>query len=100
MAPENSGKPKELSELRNEVKATYQEVRDQVRMGDILLFQGNMALSHAIRWASHGLYSHCALVAPAWDQRILVMQAEMSGVEIVPASHAVDPYDGLVDWWA
>ena len=93
-------KPIRLSDLRTEVKAQYRDVRSHIRIGDLLLFQGKMSLSRLICWASHGLYSHAALVAPAWNDRVLVMQAELFGVEIVPVSHAVDRYDGRVEWWA
>lgn len=78
----------------------YWDVRDKIREGDLLLFQGDRTLSWVIRWVTHGVYSHSALVVPAWHDRLLVMQAEAHGVEIAPASHAVDRYDGKVDWWA
>jgi hypothetical protein len=92
-----------LSKLRRadqETTLKYSEVRGQINAGDLLLFQGDQALSWVIRWVTHGGYSHSALVVPAWSDRLLVMQAEAQGVEIVPASHAVDQYNGRVDWWA
>jgi hypothetical protein len=105
MKPMNGMSVRQAIDLRalreqDEIRKTYQQVRDEIRLGDILLFQGQVWLSRVIRCLSQGPYSHSALVAPAWGDRVLVMQAEPVGVEIVPASHAVTPYDGLVDWWA
>jgi hypothetical protein len=78
----------------------YLDVRKEIRAGDVLLFQGQGFLSRVIRRVTHGKYSHSALVMPAWHNRLLVMQAEATGVEIAPASKAVDCYPGKVDWWA
>jgi hypothetical protein len=78
----------------------YLDVRKEIRAGDVLLFRGQGFLSRVICWVTHGKYSHSALVMPAWHDRLLVMQAEATGVEISPASKAVDRYAGKVDWWA
>jgi hypothetical protein len=92
-----------LKKLRRPGKETplkYLDVRKQIRAGDVLLFQGEGFLSRVIRRVTHGVYSHSALVMPVWHSRLLVMQAEARGVEIAPASKAVDCYQGKVDWWA
>ena len=43
-------------------------------------------------------YSHCAILA-RWDDRIIAFQADLRGVEILPASTMVCKYQGKVDWW-
>jgi hypothetical protein len=77
----------------------YSDIRDQIRTGDILLFQGQSPLSRLIRWGSGSDYSHAGFTA-WWDHRLLVFQASGRGAEILPVSSAVDAYDGQVDWYA
>lgn len=77
----------------------YSDVRDQIRTGDILLFQGTSLLSRVIRWGSRSVYSHAGFAA-WWDRRLLVFQASGRGAEVLPVSSAVDAYDGQVDWYS
>jgi hypothetical protein len=77
----------------------YSDIRSQIRTGDILLFQGSSSLSRVIRWGSGSDYSHAGFAA-WWDGRLLVFQAAGRGAEVLPASSAVDAYDGQVDWFA
>jgi hypothetical protein len=77
----------------------YTDIRRQIRTGDILLFQGSSPLSRLIRWGSRSAYSHAGFAA-WWDGRLLVFQASGRGAEVLPASSAVDAYDGRVDWFA
>ncbi len=77
----------------------YTDIRSQIRTGDILLFQGSSPLSRVIRWGSGSDYSHAGFAA-WWDGRLLVFQASGRGAEVLPASSAVDAYDGQVDWYA
>jgi hypothetical protein len=77
----------------------YTDIRSQIRTGDILLFQGTSPISRLIRWGSGSDYSHAGFAA-WWDGRLLVFQASGRGAEVLPASSAVDAYDGQVDWFA
>jgi hypothetical protein len=77
----------------------YSDIREQVRTGDVLLFQGTSLLSRVIRWGSGSNYSHAGFAA-WWDRRLLVFQASGRGAEVLPMSSAVDAYDGQVDWFA
>jgi hypothetical protein len=77
----------------------YTDVRSEIATGDILLFQGSSPLSRVIRWGSGSEYSHAGFAA-WWDGRLLVFQASGRGAEVLPASSAVDAYDGQVDWFA
>src|SRR5688500_20257335 len=74
----------------------YTQIRGRIRTGDILLFQGTSPLSRLIRWGSGSEYSHAGFAA-WWDGRLLVFQASGRGAEVLPASSAVDAYDGQVD---
>lgn len=77
---------------------TYQQLRQQIRTGDLLLFRGNRLISGWIESLSDSPYSHCAILA-RWDDRIIAFQADTRGVEILPASTMVCKYQGKVDWW-
>jgi cell wall-associated NlpC family hydrolase len=76
----------------------YHQARSRIQTGDVLLFQGTSRLSRFIRWGSRSAYSHAGM-ALWWNDRLMVVQSANRGVEVLPASTAVDRYDGQVDWW-
>jgi len=77
----------------------YEEIRDRIEDGDIVLFRGTIFLSRVIEQVSQGAYSHCAIAA-SWGERKMILQAElMGGVQAVPFSVAVGTYRGRVDWY-
>ena len=77
----------------------YDEIRDQIQDGDVILFCGTIFLSRVIERVSHGDYSHCAIAAN-WGERKMILQAELvGGVQAVPMSVAVGTYKGRVDWY-
>ena len=78
---------------------SYQDLREQLRTGDLLLFRGNRLLSGVIERLSDSPYSHVAIVA-RWHDRVVAFQADLRGVEVLPASTMVCKYSGKVDWWA
>ena len=78
---------------------TYQDLRHELRTGDLLLFRGNRLISGWIEELSDSPYSHCAILA-RWGERIIAFQADLRGVEILPASTMVCKYQGKVDWWS
>jgi hypothetical protein len=78
---------------------TYQDLREQIRTGDLLLFRGNRLLSNAIERLSDSPYSHVAILA-RWQSRVIAFQADEGGVAILPASKMVCRYQGKVDWWS
>jgi hypothetical protein len=78
---------------------SYQDLREQLQTGDLLLFRGNRLLSGVIERLSDSPYSHVAIVA-RWRERVVAFQADLRGVEVLPASTMVCKYSGKVDWWA
>jgi hypothetical protein len=76
----------------------YQDIRDQIKTGDILLFSGRRWLSRVIEGISRSKYSHVAFLT-RWEGRIIAMQADLRGVEVIPASMLVCRYEGNVEWW-
>ena len=78
---------------------SYQDLREQMKTGDLLLFRGNRLLSDVIERLSDSPYSHVAIVA-RWRDRVVAFQADLRGVEVLPASTMVCKYSGKVDWWS
>jgi hypothetical protein len=78
---------------------SYQDLREQIKTGDLLLFRGNRLLSGVIERLSDSPYSHVAILA-RWHDRVVAFQADLRGVEVLPASAMVCKYSGKVDWWA
>jgi hypothetical protein len=77
----------------------YDEVRAEIRTGDVLLYRGRSLFSKAIRWASGSVYSHVGIAA-WWAGRLVVLESTTTGgVAVRPASLSVAKYDGQVDWW-
>jgi hypothetical protein len=76
----------------------YQKIRGLIQTGDILLFRGRRMLSKVIEGISGAPYSHVAFLTK-WDGRIIAMQSDLRGVEVVPASLLVCQYEGKVEWW-
>jgi hypothetical protein len=79
-------------------RTDYQKIRGQIKTGDILLFRGRHPLSRVIEWISGAPYSHVAFLTK-WDGRVIAMQADLRGVEVIPASLIVCRYEGQVEWW-
>jgi hypothetical protein len=79
-------------------RADYQSIRQDIQTGDILLFRGRHPLSKVIEKISGAPYSHVAFLTK-WDGRIIAMQADLRGVEVIPASMLVCRYEGSVEWW-
>jgi len=84
---------------RPQAGQSYQDLREQMRTGDLLLFRGNRLLSGVIERLSDSPYSHVAIVA-RWHDRVVAFQVDLRGVEVLPASTMVCKYSGKVDWWA
>ena len=79
---------------------TYQEVREKIRDGDVLCFQGSAGLSRFIMRVSGGKFSHAG-IAFWWGDRLMVLQVElMPGVQALPVSRAVGLYPGRVEWYS
>ena len=76
----------------------YQKIRGDIQTGDILLFRGSHPLSKVIEGISGSPYSHVAFLTK-WDGRVIAMQSDLRGVEVIPASMLVCRYEGNVEWW-
>lgn len=86
----------------------YQDIRQQLKMGDIVLTSGKTLFSQAIRWMTRSHWSHVGMVVRAeqWDFVLLwesttgarikdVESTKIShGVQLVPLSERLKAYDG------
>lgn len=94
------------------IAATYQEVRERMRPGDVLAFSGKGNFSELIKWATRGPVSHVGMVLHAelkfpgktWTRPYYNQVVEstslggFSGVAISRCSRRLAAYDGAV-WW-
>ena len=79
--------------------AKYEEIRGDIRDGDIFLLRGAYLSSRLFERTTHGAYSH-ATIAMWWGDRLMLLQAEAAGVEAVPLSYAIGIYEGRCDWYS
>jgi hypothetical protein len=77
----------------------YDQVRDQIKNGDVFMYKGKGFISSVIRWVTHSPYSHAAL-AVWWNQRLMVMEAIGQGVIVNPTSRSIRHYRGDVEWFS
>ena len=71
----------------------YEDIRAEIRTGDLLLCAGNYAISRIIEHFSDSMFSHVGLVY-CWNDRVLVFESvEDDGVRLVPLSHYVRDYE-------
>jgi len=87
---------------------TYDEIRPNLRTGDIVLFSGKGGISEWIKFGSFSRWSHVGLVVQVdeWDMALLWESTTLSsiadlesgekrqGVQLVPLSARIAAYDG------
>lgn len=87
------------SEGKKEKRLRYEDVRLQIRNGDVLMFKGRYFSSSAIKWLSGSTYSHAG-IAVWWNKRLMIMEAMKRGVRILPLSRKISSYLGEVEWFS
>lgn len=80
-------------------RVAYDDARQQIQDGDVLLYRGLSLASSVIRWATGSPYSHAGL-AVWWNGRLMVLEAVGKGVVVTPLSANVRGYHGDVEWFA
>ncbi|HWA37317.1 MAG TPA: YiiX/YebB-like N1pC/P60 family cysteine hydrolase [Burkholderiales bacterium] len=71
----------------------YEDIRDELRTGDLVFCAGNYAISRIIQHFSDSMFSHVGLVY-CWNDRVLVFESvEDDGVRLVPLSQYVRDYE-------
>jgi len=77
----------------------YDDVRSQIKNGDVFMYRGKTFQSSIIQWVTRSPYSHAGITA-WWNERLMVMEAKGNGVVASPFSRSVRKYHGDVDWFA
>ncbi len=77
----------------------YDLVRPQIKNGDVLMFKGKYRSSFLIRWLTKSVYSHAGM-AVWWNERLMIMEAVMSGVRVAPLSRNIYQHKGNVEWFS
>ena len=80
-------------------KAKYEEIRLQIKNGDVFLYREKGIVAGIIRWLTHSTYSHAG-IAVWWNERLMVMEAVMRGVRITPLSRNIYQHKGSVEWYS
>ncbi len=91
---------KNIREEKTESKGLeYDDFRDQIKDGDILLYKGQGFVSRVIQFFTRSEYSHAGIVV-RWNKRLMVMEAIRKGVIVNPFRRSVNRYKGTVEWWS
>lgn len=77
---------------------SYQEVRQQMKSGDVLLYRGEDIKSRFIRLFFKSPYTHAGIVA-WWNNRLMVLEAVEKGVIATPLSENLGRHAGGVDYF-
>jgi hypothetical protein len=76
----------------------YDDVRRQIKNGDVFMYRGKGMQSTVIQWVTRSPYSHTGISA-WWNERLMVMEAKGNGVVASPFSRSIGKYHGDVEWF-
>lgn len=81
----------------------YNEVRNQIKDGDILLYKGKGIFTSGlvpsiVQWVTRSPYAHAGIAA-WWNNRLMVIEAIGSGVIANPISLSLKRYKATVEWF-
>ena len=76
----------------------YEEVRLQIKNGDVIMYTGKKIFARLISWLTRSPYSHAG-IAVWWNERLMVMEAVMRGVTIAPLSCNIFQHHRNVEWF-
>jgi len=72
----------------------YEELRDQIKTGDLLLVDGNGFVSDVIEKVTGGRFSHVAVIFRLGDGLFIAEEWEGIGFQIMPLSQKLAQVDG------
>lgn len=76
----------------------YEEVRPQIKNGDVIMYEGKSMVPKLVSWFTLSPYSHAG-IAVWWNERLMVMEATMRGVRVMPLSRNIFKHKGKVEWF-
>ena len=80
----------------------YEAVRDQMRIGDAILWHSTKILGRLIQHFSHAYMNHASLVLPLYgrrEKRVFITEALDSGIVPNFLSVSLDQYEGEAYWY-
>ena len=82
----------------------YDQVRREIKDGDILLYKGKGVLRSGfiptlVQLVTRSPYSHAG-IAVWWNDRLMVIEAIGNGVIVNPVSLSLDRYHARVEWFS
>ena len=75
-------------------RARYDDIKQEIRPGDVIAFGGKGGFAGVIKWATLGPINHVAIVMTAQDQEDGESPAEWSD-QIIESTSALDKYAGV-----
>ncbi len=92
------------------MSTAYQDIRSDLKTGDLVLFSGKGHISHGIKWITNSQWSHIGMVLrmEVRDQKMILLWEsttlsniqdvldgkEKKGVQLVPLGQRLNTYDG------
>jgi len=85
-------------------KLSYDEIRSQIKDGDVLLYKGKGLLRSGfvatlVQIVTRSDYSHAGIAA-RWKNRLMVIEAVGNGVIVNPLSLSLERYHATVEWYS
>ena len=85
-------------------KLRYDEIRSQIKDGDVLLYKGKGLLRSGfvatlVQIVTRSDYSHAGIAA-RWKNRLMVIEAVGNGVIVNPLSLSLERYHATVEWYS
>jgi hypothetical protein len=82
----------------------YDEIRREIKDGDILLYKGKGLFKSGfiptlVQLVTRSPYAHAAITA-WWNERLMVIEAIGSGVIVNPLSLSLERYHATVEWFS
>ena len=82
-----------VNKFENLEKKKYEDIRADIRTGDIFFASGNYPISRIIRHFSKSMFSHVGFTF-VWNSRVLLLESvEDDGVRATPLSQYVKDYE-------
>lgn len=89
--------PLKEEKMKQTIRKYDEEVRDEIKNGDVLLYSGKKPIALLIRLITWSRYSHAGIVV-RWNDRLMAMESIWPMVILNPLSFSLERYKGGVDW--
>ena len=84
--------------MQERVSIRYQDCRESLADGDVLLFKGKGIISWLIQRRTGSPYSHAGIIA-WWNDRLMVLEATSGGITAMTLSQRIQSEQGRIDYF-